>query len=217
MYHALRILFGEVNFTKLKNTCIQGGTLLPSEFIKAADKLEDPFDALDDPVYCNWLNTCLLKRIVKVINIPKAKHLIQAYEEYVYPRKLSDVRKPFHSNYFNPSHVSFVKAKIALCRSHTVYDIINYCRKLENGMGIYTGSVTATECQPSCSQITCVIPVHCALHAHKMAKTNFLKFRQSHIQYIEIEPFPKVFTLRFSFKESSLASGTSMHIAIYCS
>ena len=215
MFYDLGILFGEVNFVKLKNACIQRGTPLPSEFkqkIKAADKLEDLLDALDDPMYCNWLNTRLLKRIVKIINIPKAEHLIQVYEKCVYPRKLSDVRKHFRSNYFDPSHVSLVKAKIvALFKSLTVYDIINYCQELEDDMGIYTGSVTATECQPGCLQITCVIPLHCASLAYEMAKINFLKFRQSHIQYIEIESFPKVFALRFSIKESIsniLTSGT---------
>ena len=79
-------------------------------------------------------------------------------------------------------------------------------------MGVYAGSVTATECQPGCLQITCVIPIHCALHAYEMAKTNFLKFRQFHIQYIEIESFPKVFALNF---QSCLKMETSgMYIKI---
>ena len=92
----------------------------------------------------------------------------------------------------------------------TVADIIKYCETLEGNMGVYAGSVTATECQPGCLQITCVIPIHCALHAYETAKTNFLKFRQSHIQYIEIESFPKVFAFKFSIKEIDLdKSGTT--------
>ena len=208
LFDKLADLFGEVNFMKLKNACLQRGTKLPSEFkerIKAAVQLDDLLDALDNPMYCNWLNIRLLKRIVKKINIPKAKDLIQAYEECVYSRNISEVMTYFDQSCFNPSHVSKVNAKIV--RSFTnlkVADIIKYCETLECNMGVYAGAVTATECQPGCLQITCVIPIHCALHAYETAKTNFLKFRQFHIQYIEIESFPKVFALDFSVKENDL-------------
>ena len=193
---------------QLKNACIQRGTLLPTEFkqqIRAAKELDELLDVLDNPMYCNWLNTRLLKRIIKTINIPEAEHLIKAYEECVYSRKVSDVKKHFHSNYFIKSQVSLVEAKIStLFKSLTVADIISYCQEMESDMKVYTGSVTATECQPGCLLITCVIPIHCALHAYEMAKTNFIKFRQSHIQYIEIESYPKIFALKFFTEESNL-------------
>ena len=218
MFNKLRILFDKVNFTQLKNACIQRGTRLPSEFkqqIKAADKLDDLLDVLDNPMYCNWLNICLLKRIVKIIDIPEAKNLIQAYESCVYSRKVSDVEIHFHSDYFKPSHVSLVNAKIVRSFSNlTVADIIKYCEKLESNMGVYAGSVTATECHPGCLQITCVIPIHCALHAYETAMTNFLKFRQFHIQYIEIKSFPKVFALNFCYS-STLMSGMYEYVCAH--
>ena len=224
MFNKLGDLFEEVNFIKLKNACIQRGTLLPIEFkqqIKAAVALDDLLDVLDNPMYCNWLNTRLLKRIVKSVDIPEAKHLIQAYENCVYSRKVSDVMSYFDQSFFNPSHVCLVNAKIVRYFTNLkVADIIEYCKKLESNMGVYAGSVTATECQPGCLQITCVIPLHCALHAYETAKTNFLKFRQFHIQYVEIESFPKVFALNFSIKESNLVTLTSgiiihMYVAIH--
>ena len=208
MFNKLRILFDEVNFIQLKNACIQRGTLLPTEFkqqIRAAKELDELLDVLDNPMYCNWLNTRLLKRIVVTIDIPEAEHLIKTYEECVYSRKVSDVKKHFHSNYFIKSQVSLVEAKIStLFKSLTVADIISYCQEMESDMKVYTGSVTATECQPGCLLITCVIPIHCALHAYEMAKNNFIKFQQSHIQYIEIESYPKIFALKFTTGESSL-------------
>ena len=144
------ILFDEVKFTQLKNACIQRGTLLPSEFrqqIRAADNLDDLLDALDNPMYCNWLNIRLLKRIVKTINIPEAKHLIQAYEECVYSRKVSEVMTYLSPRYFNPSHVSLVNTKILRSSANLkVADILKYCERLESNMGVYAGSViTATE------------------------------------------------------------------------
>ena len=157
MFNQLTILFGGINFTELKNAFIQRGTLLSSEFkqkIKVAVKLDDLLDALDDPLYCSWLNLRILKRIVKTVDISEAKQLIQAYESCVYSRKVSDVMKYLDSRCFDPSQVSLVKAKI-LKRTEglTVADIISYCEKLENNMGVYTGSLTATECQPGCLQI----------------------------------------------------------------
>ena len=219
LFNKLRILFDEVNFTQLKNACMQRGTILPSEFkekVKAAVQLDDLLDVLDNPMYCNWLNTRLLKRIVITIDIPEAEHLIKVYEDCVYSRKVSDVMKYFNSDYFKQSHVSLVKAKInTWFKNLTVADIIKYCQELENDMGVYTGSVTATECQPGCLQITCVIPIHYALHAYEMANTNFLKFRQFHIQYIEIESFPKVFALKLSSSLDTLTSGMIIYTCSY--
>ena len=201
-------MFGQVNFRKLKNACIQRGTLLPDDFkeqVKAAVELDDILDILDNPLYCNWLNIRILKRIVNAINVRDAKHLIQAYEKCVYSKKVADVGMYFHSDYFKESHVSKVNAKIVgSCENLTVADIAKYCEKLESNMGVYAGSATATDCQPGCLLITCVIPMHYALHAYETAKANFLQLRQFHIHYIEVKPFPKVYALNISVQESNL-------------
>ena len=207
LFNKLGILFGEVDFTQLKRACIQRGTLLSNDFkqkIREANELDALLDALDNPLYCNWLNTRLLKRIVKTIDIPEAEQLIQTYENCVYSRKVSDVKMHFDQRCFDQSHVSLVSAKInAKFENLTVADIINFCQKLEFNMGVDNGTVTATQCQRGCLLITCVIPMHCALYAYKTAKTNFLNFRQFHIQYIKIASFPKVFALKFA-KETHL-------------
>lgn len=140
LFYKLGSLFGKVNFTKLKTACIQRGALLPSELkqqIKAAVELDDLLDVLDNPVYCNWLNIRMLKRIVKRIDNQEAKHLIRAYEKSVYSRKVSDVEMYLHSDYFKPSHMSLVLAKInESSKSLTVADIVEYCEKLDSNMGI---------------------------------------------------------------------------------
>ena len=217
LFNKLGDLFGEVNFRKLKNACIQRGTLLPSDFkqqIRAAVELDDLLDALDNPMYCNWLNIRLLKRIAKSIDIHEAKCLIEAYENVVYSRKVSEVETYFHSDYFKSAHVSLVNAKIVRSfESLTVADVVKYCERLESNMGVYAGSVTATGCQPGCIQITCVIPIQCALHAYETAKSNFLMLRQFHIQYIEIDSYPKVFALNFSIQE--IQSGITLLLYRY--
>ena len=207
-----------MSFHQLKNGFLVRGTPLPIEFkqqVKEAVAVDDLLDALDNPLYCNWLNIRLLKRIVKTLNIEEAQHLIQAYEKCVYSKKVSDVKQHFKSVFFKPSHISVIKAKIMESPENlTVADIIRYCEILEYDMGLYSGSVTAIECNRGCLQMTCVIPIHCALVAYETAKTNFLNFRQCHIQYIEIESFPKVFALNFSIQESLvklLTSGRLMY------
>lgn len=57
-------------------------------------------------------------------------------------------------------------------------------------MGIDRGTVSVTSTGPGCLKITTVIPLHCSLHAFKMAKNKFLELRQFHIHYVEIESFP---------------------------
>ena len=82
LFKKLRDLFSEVNFMKLKNVYIQGNILLPATFkqqVKAAVEVDDLLEALDNPLYCNWLNIRVLKRIVKAIKIQRAINLIQAY------------------------------------------------------------------------------------------------------------------------------------------
>ena len=205
LFYDLGILFGEVDFTQLKKACIQRGTLLPSEFkeqIKAANELGELLDALDKPAYCNWLNIRPLKRIVKMINVPEAKLLIQAYEKSVYSRKVADVKMHIDMRCVNPSHVSSIKAKIMTSSENlTVADFIKYCQGLESIVGV---SVTTTEYQSGCLLVTFVIPLHCALYAYETAKANFLKFRMFHIQYIEIGSFPKVFALKFPIEGNTL-------------
>ena len=116
---------------------------MPTELkqkMRSAVDLDDVLDTLENPLYCNWLNIRLLKRIVKTLNIQEGETLIQAYEKCVYSRKVSDVQMYLHSEYFEQSHMSLVNAKIAESfESLTVADIIDYCQKLE--MTEYTGGM----------------------------------------------------------------------------
>ena len=98
LLYKLSDLFAGEDFTTFKRVCMQRGTQLSQEYkqkIKAAEKLDDIFDVLDDPLYCNWLNVSLLKRIAKNIGNQPAKEIIQLYEDIVNSRKVSDVKKHF--------------------------------------------------------------------------------------------------------------------------
>ena len=208
LFTVLEKLFATENFAKLRSVCVLRGVPLPREFkeqIKAAQKLSDILDVFDNPLYCNWLNVRLLKMIAKNIRNQRAVQLIQIYEDNIYSRKVCDVKKYF-SIYFDQKVVSMIEVKIN--KSHedlTIEQIFNNCEELENVMGIYTGSVSVADSSPGCLKITIVIPLHCSLHAFNMAKKNFLRLRQFHIQYVEIQSFPKVLAFNHPSSENALA------------
>ena len=200
LFHQLGRLFSTVDFVTLKSACILRGSSLPREFkqqIREAQKLDDILDALDNPLYCNWLNVRILKRISINSHNQPAVELIQTYEDSVYPRKASDLKKYF-SLCFDENTVTLIEAEI---NSHheniTVKQIIEFCKKIEKIMDIDIGTASVMSSGPGCLKITIVIPLHCTLHAFEMARKNFLKLRQFHIQYMEIESFPKVYALNY--------------------
>ena len=198
LFSKLVSLFEQVEFSKFKRICaLRGANDFPQDFrkqIQAAETLDDILDILENPVYCNWLNIRLLKRIVKLTEIPEAQSLLDAYEKCFYSKKVSEVLPYFKSIYFNPMHVSIVKAKINKdAEMLVVADVVKFCQMLETDFKLPEGSVIATDCDSGCFILTCIIPVQCASYAYKMANENIFKFRKSHIRYLEIEPFEKLF------------------------
>ena len=206
LFGTLGKLFAKIDFVEFKRVCMLRGAPLPQDFkqkIKAAQELDDILDVLDDPLYCNWLNVRLLKTIAKNINDQQAEKLIQIYENSVYSRKVSDVKQYF-SICFDKKTVSRIELKINKIHDAdmTIKDVFNCCKGLEKILDIYTGAVSVTGSSPGCLKITVVIPIHCSLLAFSMAKKNYFKLRQLHIQYLEIETFSKVFALNFPDKEN---------------
>ena len=198
LFGKLGSLLAKVDFVKLKSICMFRGAPLPKEFkqqIKEAQGLDDILDVFDNPLYCNWINVHLLKRIAKNIDNQQAEELIQSYENSVYSRKVSDVKQYFPIC-FAEKTVSQIEVEINKHHENLIVkDILECCKEMENVMDIYTGAASATGSRPGCLKITIVIPVHCSLYAFKMVKNRIIKLRQFHIQYVEVESFPKVFCL----------------------
>ena len=212
LFRKLVILLSKVDFAEFKSVCMLRGAPLPREFkqqIRAAQEMDDIFDVLDNPLYCNWLNVRLLKRIAKNIENQQAIELIKIYEENVYSRKVSDVKQYF-SICFDDKTVSQIEVKInKIHEDLTVKEIFKHCKELDKIMDIYTGAVSLTGSGAGCLKITIVIPLHCSLHAFKTVKRNPLKLRQFHIQYLEIESFPKLFALNYPDNDNTLVSSSS--------
>ena len=200
-------LFDKVEFTEFKRACMLRGAPLQKEYkdqVEKAKVVDDIFKMFDNNIYCNWLNVRLLKRIAKNIDNEKAVKYIEIYEECAHSKKVSDVKKYFPIC-FDESTMTVITVEINKKHDITVREIIKNCEEIEKIMDLYVGAASAISSGPGCLKITIVIPLHCTLHAFKMAKMNFLKFRQFHIQYLEIESYPKVFALNHPDKENSLA------------
>ena len=206
------ILFSNTDFDELRSVCMLRGAPLPLDYkqqIKDAQKLDDIFDVLDNPLYCNWLNVRLLKRIAKNIKNQQAVKLIKIYKENVDSRKVSDVKQYF-SICFDQKTMSLIEVEINKSPEDlTVKEILKSCKELDKILDIYRGAASVINTSVGCLKITIVIPLHCTLHAFKMAQRNALKLRQFHIQYLKIESLPKVFALSFSDNENILVSLSS--------
>ena len=214
LFNKLAALFEKVEFEEFKRMCALRGAGCPPDFRKqtqAAETLDDILDILENPVYCNWLNIRLLRRIVKLTKISEAQSLLDAYEKCLYSKKVSEVRPYFKSIYFDPKHFSKVEAKINKdAEMLVVSDVIKFCQTLESDLKFPEGSVIATDCASGCFILTCIIPVQCASHAYKLASENIFKFRKFHIQYLKIEPFQKLFARIYCMsKPSDLAVSSS--------
>ena len=202
----IAILFEEeVKFSKLKTACERTGVLLTKDFkesIKKAQDHRDIFEVLENPLYCNWLNVRLLKTIARNICNIKAVNFIQKYEEHIYSRKVSSVKKYFTPRYFNKETLSVIEVKFN-CSSEelTVKEVIDHNEKVEKVLNIFTGGTSAIGVEPGCLKLTFVIPLQCTIDAYNTAMKNFLKLRKFHIQYLEIKSFPKVFAFSHPDKQ----------------
>ncbi|XP_065920656.1 uncharacterized protein [Dysidea avara] len=204
VFRKLEGLCDEINFDDFKKTCkLRGAVNLPlgyKEKVQSAITVDDIFDILDNPLYCNWFNIRLLKTIVKNTEIPEAAIVIEAYDQWLCPKKVEDVKSCFEElqkKLAKECHISEVCAKINTHSDMTVGQVREYCKMLEKATNISAGSVTATSCEKGCLKMSCVIPMQYSLYALEMAKLNFLKLRQFHFQYIQIE-IRKVFAMAYS-------------------
>jgi len=187
---------------------------IPHEFASkmiAAENSNDFVKVLKLQAYCNWLNIRILKRIVIFAENLTATKLMDAYEEYLYPKRIVDVLPCFKAKYFyDPNHFSSVKVYInEKFASLIVEEVIKYCEWLESEIKIPIQSLSVTEVTGNCLIISCASPIYCLQHMYEMAKKNSFKFRKYHIQYLQIGFFPKVFTTLIPVTEEVLSEITS--------
>ena len=213
IFNNVMSLLDTIKFSKLKQICTLKIAEFPDNFteqMQEVEKIDKFLEVLSNPLYCSWINTRLLRRIVLMADIPEAVKWIDIYEKWLHPKKVSDVMQYFQAIHFNPKHTEMVKTKInANPKTLTVSQVVKYCQILESNMCIPEGSAAIIDCNTGCLTITLSIPLYCALHAYEMIKKKIFRLRQFHIQYIDIKKFPKVFVMGIAAVEKSFLSTTS--------
>ena len=212
MYYLTELLC--VDFGNLKQKFESICQKVPQEFaskLKATKNSSDFAEVLSLQAYCNWFNIRILKRIVIFAENSTATQLMDAYEKYLYHKKIEDVISCFKSAYFcNPNHFSYVKIYIsANFKSLVVKDVIKYCEYLESEIMVPVQSLSVIDVTSNCLIISCSSPIYCLQHMYEMAKKVHFKFRRYHIQYLQIGFSPKVFTTNIAVNKESLSDLTS--------
>ena len=138
--------FEKIDFTELKKVCMLRGVPLSSEYkekINAAHNVDDIFNVLDNPSYCNWLNVNLLKRIAICLDHSYAIKLIKHYEENIYSRKVSNVKKYF-SICFDQKNLSLIEEEIYKLEEDLTVGEIFELKELLKEMDIYTDTASVS-------------------------------------------------------------------------
>ena len=208
MLEKLEALWREVDLDSLKRIC-RRDIRFSDELIKrlnSANNLGETFDLLSKTPFCTWLEIRILKRMAKTAKIPEATQLIQIFEDCVHSRKCSEVKFHLNKKYIHPDHLTSVHLKFNKnSKKWIVSQLIEYCHELETISNLPADSSTPTNYQDGCLEVYIVIPNYCSLHAYKVAQKNFFKLRYTHIQYLQIGKFPKIYTVKFNVNESENA------------
>ena len=202
----LEILFEQKGFQYIQPFCeVKNGEYSPAFLsqVKNAKSTNELFIAFSsNHLYCNWLNTRLLKIIATNARISEAVRLIQSYEERFYSKAASCIKRyQYKVEYFITADICVkVLTKINVNgKNTTIKQLIEYISNLEYLMGLPEGSLNLESLTEfACIELNCFIPSHCSLHAHRMSEKNHFMFRQFHIQYIKIQQFDKVWAMKHS-------------------
>ena len=202
----LEILFEQKGFQYIQPFCeVKNGEYSPAFLsqVQNAKSIKELFIAFSsNPLYCNWLNTRLLKIIATNARISEAVRLIQHYDECFYSKPASYIKaNQYKAKYFITADICIkVQAKINVKGNNTtIKQLIEYVSNLEFLMDLPEGSLNVESLTEfACIELNGFIPSHCSLHAHRMSEKNYFRFRQFHIRYIKIEQFDKVWTMKHS-------------------
>ena len=152
LLNTLEHLFQKVTFAKLKSAFFVRGVQFSTKYnykqqIKESQTLEDILDVLDNPLYCNWCNVHLLKKIAENIPSKQAVDLIKIYEDSIHSRKFSDVEIYLSYCFNEEGRLQIEKRFNKNCDNYnnvTVKQLTDYCKELEKSMNIYKSLASPT-------------------------------------------------------------------------
>jgi len=196
------------NFARIKAAC-ERTNKLPTNIrqkIGEMHSLEKIITFLCHCHYCSWFEIRVLELMADVAKDSKANQLIELFSQRVYSRTAVEVEVYFTTRYIGTTFNCLVTYKFnKLGRNITVKELLKDCQDMENYVTVTDGSIVpiADVKLDRCIEISLSLPIHYCYHAYNMYMDNFLKLRQLHIRYVQVNPFPKIFAMQFSMRQES--------------
>lgn len=191
------------SFDKLKALC-ERTNLLPDgvkDTIGKLHSLREIITFLCRHHYCNWFEIRILRVMADVAGNSKANYLIESFSKHIYSRKVVEVEVYINPRFIGSRFSSVVKFKFnKLGKNISVGELLEDCQYIENQLPIAEGSIVpAVEIQSDrCVEVSLVLPLQYCHHAYNVFMKNFIKLRQFHVRYVQIESSQKVFAFKIS-------------------
>jgi len=144
---------------------------------------------------CNWFNIGLVTRLV-FFNA-EIMQLLQAYKDYLHPKKFIDVIAFFKEEYIK-TEKHFKDAKIKVCNKYedyTVEKLIKYLNDIAKFSELKMDELLLKKISDGCFFIECTIPVKFAQQAHASINNVSIVLRKYHIEHVSIQGYPEIFAL----------------------
>jgi len=201
-----------MEFQKFKKICEAVVGNCHREFVgkvKAAKDIESMVVAFKDSGFCNWLNIHLLKKVSKLAEISEAQKIVQDYETCLHKKKVSEVQPYFKAMFFHPNKFSSVQAKInESFEDIIIANLLKYRKAFKSDLSIPNGLISVADCVIDCQIIKLSIPVSYSFHVFYMAKRMHHIFRRYHIQYLQINSYPIIYSTYLDIDEELLSALT---------
>ena len=199
----LNNIFKESDLSTLKTALIHqartpGGIKLQKAFkdkIMAAKSSFDLLCLVDYFPSCNWLDTRLIGVLAHGSGSKSAINLIEAYKNYVFPKKIDDVLTSFLKQPKSKAYVAAVSMKLKMDPDKiTVDDIVQYQWTVENViLDLGNQRLNIKHVRKGCLEVTYHLPFHCSFNAYKMSLHNCQKFYTIDLMQIEIGDHPLIY------------------------
>ena len=209
----LQLLWDNMNtFQRIKAAC-ERTNKLPADIkrqIRDMHSLEEIITLLCNNHYCSWFEIRVLCLMAHVAENSKANRLIEAFTQSVHTRKAVEVEAFFTERYIGSVFSFLVTLKINKCgKNMSVKELLKCCQDAEN----FLTAIRDDDSIPpivdiklgKCIEVSVVLPLRYCYHAYNVYMNNFLKLRQCHIRYVQVESYPKIFAMKFSTLQNSLS------------
>ena len=152
-------------------------------------------DVLEKSNSYTWLDTRLIEVLAHGLQSSSAVKVIQAYQSFLYPKKLLDVLPKKSDGETINKYVAEVHAKTKMDPSAiTVKNFIDYWCSMHNVLlDLARGVLNIKHIKKGCLEISYFIPVHYSFNAYKMVLYNHHKFYTIDLIHVKIGDHPLIY------------------------